>query len=175
MLPLSLLFCCSSLAAEFCSMWSKRQMPFRWNWVGVLKVHLINMLWERRVGQGRTGDTKENLPRSPLLESCRHYPLLLEFPASVKRVEKRISPGLLDPWVLLNPWEIKLSRGHSSFFGKRVKEKAQLSNIQRRTQFEIMKPQCGGLRAIVPRIPSQVMASQLRHPWGGGSWSIARH
>lgn len=136
MLPLSLLFCCSSLAAEFCSMWSKRQMPFRWNWVGVLKAHLINMLWERRVGQGRTGDTKESLPRSPLLESCRHYPLL-EFPASVKRVEKRISPGLLDPWVWLNPWEIKLSRGHSSFFGKRVKEKAQLSNTQGRTQFEL--------------------------------------
>lgn len=37
-----------------------------------------------------------------------------------------------------------------------------------------MKPQCGGLRAVVPRIPSKAMASQLRHAWSGGSCSVAR-
>lgn len=72
-------------------------MPFRWDWDRVVKADLINALWERRVGQRRRGDTGESLPQSPLCDSCRHYQRLLAFPAPVKRVEKRISPGLLDP------------------------------------------------------------------------------
>lgn len=61
-----------------------------------MKAGLINALWERRAGQGRRGGTRESLPQSLLCDNCRHYQLLPVFPAPVKRVENRISPGLLD-------------------------------------------------------------------------------
>lgn len=91
-IPSFLVFHCSSSAPWFCSTWIKRQIPFRWDWDRVMKPDLINWLWERMAGQW-----------------WEVTPGKVYFRVNCIRAAGTISLCLLDPGVLLNPWETVLT------------------------------------------------------------------